>query len=398
MPRVRLKDICEVSWGDTTKTKASYMPEGYPAYSASGCDGFLPYFDHEGPGVVLSAIGAQCGKTWFAQGRWSCIKNTIYIKTAAPNADPRFIFYATSDPDMWPKRGAAQPFISQTDAQNVEIELPPLAMQRRIASILSAYDELMENCERRIRVLEQTARVLYREWFVEFRFFCHEKVPRIDSALGPIPKSWEVRTLNEVVDDIVDYRGKTPAKLDGNWSNEGVLALSALNVKGGRLVNLEKSRRVNEELYSRWMKNPLRSGDILMTSEAPLGELFFCWKQQRFCLSQRLFSLRANSRIIAPIILYLFMESEQTQQELRSRASGATVSGIRQSELRNVPVLVPPRSVQGRAEPILRKLADLKGTLDESLAKLRDMRDLLLPRLLSGQVALDVSAIEEVAA
>jgi type I restriction enzyme, S subunit len=186
--------------------------------------------------------------------------------------------------------------------------------------------------------------------------------------------------------DIVDYRGKTPTKLNGEWSDEGILALSALNVKGGRLVNLEKSRRVNEDLYSRWMKNPLRRGDILMTSEAPLGELFFLCKEEQYCLSQRLFSIRANCRVIAPVILYLCMESEQTQHELRSRASGATVSGIRQSELRNIPVVVPPHTIQERAEPILQKLTELKATLDDSLANLRRTRDLLLPRLLSGQV------------
>src|SRR5262245_46846900 len=110
----RLGDICEVRWGDTSKTKAAYTPEGFVAYSASGPDGVMPHYDHEGPGVVLSAIGAQCGRTWFATGKWSCIKNTIFIKPKARGIDARFLFYVTSSPDLWPKRGAAQPFISQT--------------------------------------------------------------------------------------------------------------------------------------------------------------------------------------------------------------------------------------------------------------------------------------------
>jgi type I restriction enzyme S subunit len=264
--------------------------------------------------------------------------------------------------------------------------LPPLPVQRRIAGILSAYDELMENGQRRILLLEAMARALYREWFVHFRFPGHEKHPRVASALGNIPQGWEVKPLNDVVDDIVDYRGKTPKKLGGDWLDKGILALSALNVKGGRLVSLEKSRCVNEDLYSRWMKNPLRRGDILMTSEAPLGELYFLCKEERYLLSQRLFSLRANSRVIDPIILYLCMESEQTQHQLRSRASGATVSGIRQSELRKISIVVPPRSMQERAAPTLQQLAELKSTLDAKLENLRRTRDLLLPRLLSGQL------------
>src|SRR4029077_4964272 len=119
---------------------------------------------------------------------------------------------------------------------------------------------------------------------------------------------------------------------------EGIPALSALNVEGGRLANLGKSKLVREELYGRWMKNPLKRGDILMTSEAPLGELFFLCKEARYCLSQRLYSIRASHRVIAPVILYLCLESEETQHELSSRASGATVSGIRQSELRKIPI------------------------------------------------------------
>ena len=101
-------------------------------------------------------------------------------------------------PDIWPKRGAAQPFISQTDARNVEIPLPPLPIQRRIAGILSAYDELIENSQRRIKILEAMARALYREWFVHFRFPGHESVPRVPSPLGEIPQGWEVKKLGDL--------------------------------------------------------------------------------------------------------------------------------------------------------------------------------------------------------
>ena len=78
--------------------------------------------------------------------------------------------------------------------------LPPLPVQRRIAGILSAYDELIENSQRRIRILEAMARALYREWFVHFRFPGHEKLPRVASPLGDIPQGWEVKKLSEVLE------------------------------------------------------------------------------------------------------------------------------------------------------------------------------------------------------
>ena len=80
----------------------------------------------------------------------------------------------------------------------MKVSVPPLPVQRRIAGILSAYDELMENSQRRIRILEAMARALYREWFVHFRFPGHEKLPRVASPLGDIPQGWEVRDRGEI--------------------------------------------------------------------------------------------------------------------------------------------------------------------------------------------------------
>jgi type I restriction enzyme S subunit len=347
-------------------------------------------------GDIVMCEGGEPGRCaiWKNQVPGMMIQKALHLIRPCQDLDYRFLYYSFLH--IGQSRGFDQFFTRATiyhlpleKLAKVEVPLPPLSVQRRIAGILSGYDELIENCQQRIRILGAIARALYREWFVHFRFPGHEKHPRVASPLGDIPQGWEVKPLDAVVEDIVDYRGKTPTKLGGDWSDEGIIALSALNVKGGRLVNLEKSKRVDEDLYSRWMKNPLREGDILMTSEAPLGELFFLCKHERYCLSQRLFSIRANREVIAPVFLYLSLESEQTQHELQSRASGATVSGIRQSELRKVPIVVPSPVIQQHAEPILQRLAEQIHTLDAQIQNLRRTRDLLLPRLLSGQVALE---------
>src|SRR5437773_4280688 len=90
--------------------------------------------------------------------------------------------------------------LNQDILNALEVPFPPLPVQRRIAGILSAYDELMENSQRRIRLLEAMARALYREWFVHFRFPGHEKLPRVASPLGDIPQGWEVKRVPECVD------------------------------------------------------------------------------------------------------------------------------------------------------------------------------------------------------
>jgi type I restriction enzyme S subunit len=197
-PEIELGEVARLSWGDTSTTKGSYTRSGWVAYSASGPDGLLPYFDHEVEAVVISAIGAQCGKTWLARGRWSSIKNTMWMQAVPSLAHTGFLYHATRLPDFWPRRGAAQPFISLGDAKRTVVSLPPPKAQRRIAAVLSAFDELIESNKRRVVLLEHLARSLYQEWFLHFRFPGHDEVDVVDSVLGPIPEGWEVRAVGEI--------------------------------------------------------------------------------------------------------------------------------------------------------------------------------------------------------
>ncbi|MCC6302177.1 MAG: restriction endonuclease subunit S [Gammaproteobacteria bacterium] len=119
-----LGKLADVNWGDTNTTKASYCESGFPAYSASGKDGFLSYHDFDITGVVVSAIGANAGETWLATGKWSCIKNTICFWATEPNITTEYLFYATHGKERWPLRGSAQPFIAQGDARSMTILVP----------------------------------------------------------------------------------------------------------------------------------------------------------------------------------------------------------------------------------------------------------------------------------
>lgn len=161
--RALLGDVADVTWGDTTTTKASYVAAGFQAFSASGPDGFLPYADFSRTGVVLSAIGAQCGKTWLARGSWSCIKNTIRFWATDPGVDTEFLYWLTSDANDWARRGSAQPFISQGDARNRTIAYPPLSEQRGIIELLSNIDEKLKLHEQRRTLLNRLFRALLKE-------------------------------------------------------------------------------------------------------------------------------------------------------------------------------------------------------------------------------------------
>ena len=138
---VRLGDYTDLTWGDTNTTKNSYVEEGYLAFSAGGPDGKLDHYDYDREGIVLSAIGADCGKTWFAEGKWSCIKNTIRFWSTSNDLDNYYLFLATKDKDFWPRKGGAQPFIPQGDARNCVIPLPPLTLQRSYIAFAKQADK-----------------------------------------------------------------------------------------------------------------------------------------------------------------------------------------------------------------------------------------------------------------
>ena len=133
---VQLGELADVGWGDLQVTKSSFIDSGFIAYSAAGPDGFREGFDFDQDGIVLSAIGAGCGRTWYAKGRWSCIKNTIRILEKSKRIKLEFLYQQLSDPNAWPKRGSGQPFISQKDARELLVKVPPLSEQTVIVQIL----------------------------------------------------------------------------------------------------------------------------------------------------------------------------------------------------------------------------------------------------------------------
>lgn len=284
-----------------------------------------------------------------------------------------------------------------------EFYLPSLHEQRAIARVLNVLDERIELNRQMSDTLEAMGRALFKSWFVDFDpvtaktsgrkpYGLNEETASlfpdrfIESELGLIPESWCVGTIDEATCLIIDHRGKTPKKLGGDWSETGIPAISAKNIKTGRIVNRGSMNFVDEVMYHRWMKEKLEVGDILMTSEAPLGELLYLANVIELCLSQRVFALRADPEKCFSSYLYFWLASESTQESLQSRATGTTVQGIRQSELRRVEVLLPPLSVQEKVTPLLQAALTKVDANQRENWLLSTLRDALLPKLLSGEI------------
>jgi type I restriction enzyme S subunit len=135
------------------------------------------------------------------------------------------------------------------------------------------------------------------------------------------------------------------------------------------------------------MKDELQKGDILLTSEGPMGEMYYLSKNDKYCLSQRLYALRANTKKIDPAYLFFWLQSPLAKSDINGRATGTTVVGIRQSELRKVRVLNPSKKLTQRFQQAIGGSLSMMGLRSKESLSLTSLRDTLLPRLLSGELS-----------
>ena len=191
------------------------------------------------------------------------------------------------------------------------------------------------------------------------------------------------KRLNEVLVNVIDNRGRTPKKLGGDFSDEGIPVISAKNVKNGSLDFSEGIRYVTPEMYKRWMSKRLKTGDVLLTSEAPLGKTLLLTGEPNYCLGQRLYALRVDSRILDSYFFNFLLMSESVQHELQARASGSTAKGIRQSALLAVNVQFPTLSEQRAIASVLGAVQEAKFARQKEIALERERKAALMDYLFS---------------
>jgi type I restriction enzyme, S subunit len=264
-------------------------------------------------------------------------------------------------------------------SQEILIPCPAVSIQRRIAGILSAYDDLIENCQRRIRILETMARSLYREWFVHFRFPGHENHPRVHSPLGEIPKGWEVKSIASLSAYV--NRGLAPTYHE----NGEFLILNQKCIRDQRL-NFEPARRQSKTIP---IEKTIRFGDVLINSTGvgTLGRVAQLYQEIENCtVDSHVTIVRPNDFIDFDFFGMSLMERQETFERLGVGATGQTE--LNRTSVANVDFPVPPREIAERFGQMVRPMRKSIVLLTEKIKNLHRTRDLLLPRLLSGQIEL----------
>ncbi|MBA3687606.1 MAG: restriction endonuclease subunit S [Chloroflexi bacterium] len=202
-----------------------------------------------------------------------------------------------------------------------------------------------------------------------------------------VPDGWRLRSIAELTTMIMDYRGRTPKKLGMEWGGGGIPALSARNVKRG-LVDLgEGTNYGSDALYRRWMtRGDIRAGDIVMTTEAPLGNVALISDDRRYILSQRTVMLRVDASAAVPEYIYFALQGERFQRLLAENASGSTATGIQRRRLEQLRVLVPDHTADQRR--IAYALSDAQGwigALGDIIRKKVALREATAQQLLTGR-------------
>jgi type I restriction enzyme S subunit len=264
------------------------------------------------------------------------------------------------------------------------LDLPPLPIQRRIAGILSAYDELIENNQRRIKILEQIARSLYREWFVHFRYPGHENVPLVPSPLGEIPQGWEVCELG----DFAQFKSGFAFK-SGAFTADGEHRLVTIkNVQDGAF-NPESDSRISDLPTNLPPYCVLKDGDILLSLTGNVGRVCLVYDGP-YLLNQRVSKLSP----VAPLdwaLAYCIFRQPEMRTKLELLSNGVAQQNLSPVLAAKMEFVLPPHELRQRfqlaAEPMVKSIVQLFTRIQN----LRRTRDLLLPRLLSGQI--DVEAM-----
>jgi type I restriction enzyme, S subunit len=287
--------------------------------------------------------------------------------------------------------GATVRHTSPSRIYEVSVDIPSLPAQHRIAGILSAYDELIENSQRRIRILEEMARALYREWFVHFRFPGHEKVPRIASPLGEIPQGWEVTDLAKVCADCNGIQtGPFGSQLhESDYSEEGVPVVMPKDLIGFR-IRTDTIARIPEETADKLSRHRMQPGDIVYGRRGDIGRRAFLMPYQIgwFCGTGCL-RIRPNTRAVNGWYLFNYLGQDDVVGLIAGRAQGVTMPNLNTSVMASVPVKLPTRKLQDDFARLTFPMAEAREALTGKIENLRRTRDLLLPRLLSDQLDLD---------
>lgn len=373
----RLGDVLTLKRGYDL-TEAQRKEGEIPVVSSSGVTGSHNVAMVAGPGVVTGRYGTM-GEVFYIESDFWPHNTALYVRDFK-GSDPRFVSYFLKQV----LRGAhsskaAIPGVNRNDLHERKVFVPDADTQKRIVERLLPLDDLIENNRRRIQLLEQSARLLYREWFVHLRFPGHEHV----RVVNGVPEGWQQRTLEDVCESVED--GDWIESKDQGGDDYRLLQVS--NIGTDSFVETGNFRYVTEETFRRLRCREVVPGDILISRmPEPIGRGWLVTEMSwRMITAVDVSIAKVNAQVVTTHYLLQHLNSQRNIELCKQHATGATRPRISRRSLCALPIVVPPLSLQEEFSGLVSENHALKTVLEKQNKALAAARDLLLPRLMSGE-------------
>ncbi len=346
--------------------------------------------DHKKFELAVDDIVLAMDRPWIEAGlKWSAVRKTdlpallvqrvARLRATGPLSQD-FLRYLVGSPQFEAYirpivTGVNVPHISPSQIRDFSFYLPPRQSQDAIADLLRPVDDLIESNRRRIEILEEMARLLYREWFVDFRFPGHEDVELVDSDLGPIPDGWVWRNLFDL------------AEIGFGFSFKSRRFAECGNFRVIRIRDVPKNTTSTYTDEDGGERYEVHDGDTLIGMD---GDFHMCrWADGLAYLNQRVARLRTRGQLSQ---LHLHLALEQPIRRFNETIIGTTVAHLGKRHLEEIHIAEPPSRLLVAATKHFGPVFELELNLRKQNRALREARDLLLPRLVSGE--LDVSELD----
>lgn len=331
--------------------------------------------------LVLSGAG-KCSLISKVEEPTTFESHIIRVRLKQDIANPYFYHYYFKSPVCRIRSivtQGVQAGIRGNDLKKLKVHLPPISEQTRIASIISAYDDQIDNNRRRIQLLEQTARLLYKEWFVHFRFPGHEHV-RINDG---VPEGWKEGCVGNLASVKSGFAFKS-----SDWQQDGNPVIKIKNITGDGTVDTTGCDYVNDAVAAKAASFAIPIGALLIAmTGATVGKVgILSDSTRKYYLNQRVGLFKSKAGQPVERYLFTFFQEAVAQTQVTNLAGGAAQPNISGGQIESIPLLIPDRKIFALYLEITEAPFQQRKTLLDQNEKLTQARDLLLPRLMNGEV------------
>lgn len=367
-PEHRLGDLVTFQRGFDI-TKDQQVDGTVPIVSSSGIASFHNESKVDAPGVVIGRKGSLGTVHYLTEDFWPH-DTTLWVKDFKGN-HPRFISYFLRTLHLEAfDTGSSNPTLNRNHIHKIKVQCPLQPVQRKIAAILSAYDDLIANNQQRIALLEDTAEEIYREWFVRMRFPGADATAAVDAT----PASWTLESLEDLGTFLNGY-----AFDPSEWFEFGLPIIKIKELNSG--VSADTPRNPGERLQERYR---FSDGDVIFSWSGSL--VVKIWDQGDAWLNQHLFKVTPKASVSRS---FLYLSIKFSIPIFESLTTGATMQHIKRKELRFVKVRVPGSSLMQSFDQQVAPILNAALVLKQTNRRLSETRDALLPRLISGKLKVD---------